>query len=233
MNCDDAFDALTDPAQIDAESLDRHLAGCPRCRELKQVLEPALSLLCGELPVEPTFAREPPNGLSEDGLGAPMPGPFLSTEAIALAESVAQQLTSHRAAKRAATAGSFPIRRVLAIAARSTALVLLGALAVFLVDQNRQSGHSTTPAIAPPIRGQSCTRKDVAKDANGKQDASSVILSCVACHSKKGRSTERGVPTLQFWPPRPDANRIILVTTEMCRPSERQTRPGLFVPSLV
>jgi len=233
MNCDEAFDALTDPAQTDAESLARHLADCPRCRELKLVLEPALSLLCGELPAERPYAWDSPDELSKDGFGAQKPVPFLSTEAVALAESVAQQLTSHRAAKCATSNGFFPVRRGLAIAARSTALVLLGALAVLCFDQQSRSGRPVVPAAAPLIRGQSCTRGEIAKDSDGKQDARNVILSCVECHLKKGRSAGQRVPTLQFWPPRPAANRIILVTTEMCRPSERERQRCLFLPSMV
>src|ERR1700722_16410360 len=52
MNCDDVFDALTDPALSQKAAPDAPLAHCPRCRQLQQVLEPARSLLCGELPAE-------------------------------------------------------------------------------------------------------------------------------------------------------------------------------------
>ena len=52
MNCDDVFEALTDPALSQSAELERHLANCPRCRQLQQVLEPARSLLCGDLPAE-------------------------------------------------------------------------------------------------------------------------------------------------------------------------------------
>ncbi len=44
MNCDQAFESLTDPAQRDATALQRHLHDCPRCRDLADALEPALQL---------------------------------------------------------------------------------------------------------------------------------------------------------------------------------------------
>ena len=44
MNCDQAFESLTDPALRDATALQRHLHDCPRCRDLADALEPALHL---------------------------------------------------------------------------------------------------------------------------------------------------------------------------------------------
>jgi hypothetical protein len=44
MNCDQAFDYLTNPQLRDAEELQAHFSTCPRCRNLADVLEPALGL---------------------------------------------------------------------------------------------------------------------------------------------------------------------------------------------
>lgn len=44
MNCDQAFESLTDPDQRNAAALQRHLHDCPRCRDLADALEPALQL---------------------------------------------------------------------------------------------------------------------------------------------------------------------------------------------
>ena len=38
MNCDQAFDFLTDSSRRDSETLARHLASCARCRQLKETL---------------------------------------------------------------------------------------------------------------------------------------------------------------------------------------------------
>ncbi|MBI1310419.1 hypothetical protein GC176_03860 [bacterium] len=44
MNCDLAFDCLTDATRRDAPELAAHLATCPRCRDMADALEPALDL---------------------------------------------------------------------------------------------------------------------------------------------------------------------------------------------
>jgi hypothetical protein len=44
MNCDQAFDCLTDSRRRHSAELERHLAACPRCRQMHDTLEPALDL---------------------------------------------------------------------------------------------------------------------------------------------------------------------------------------------
>ena len=44
MNCDQAFDALTSRAASENEALSSHLDACPRCRDMADVLSPALEL---------------------------------------------------------------------------------------------------------------------------------------------------------------------------------------------
>lgn len=45
MNCDHAFDCLTDATRRESAELVAHLAQCPRCRDMAEALEPALDLL--------------------------------------------------------------------------------------------------------------------------------------------------------------------------------------------
>src|SRR5689334_17311931 len=45
MTCDEAFDALTDVTRARSEELERHLGHCPRCQQMREVLQPALALL--------------------------------------------------------------------------------------------------------------------------------------------------------------------------------------------
>ena len=54
MNCDQAFDAMTDPDRDDSPLLDEHLADCPRCRQMYATLEPALGLF--DVPDDETTA---------------------------------------------------------------------------------------------------------------------------------------------------------------------------------
>ena len=44
MNCDQAFDSMTDNRLRGSSELHAHFATCPRCRDLADVLEPALGL---------------------------------------------------------------------------------------------------------------------------------------------------------------------------------------------
>ncbi len=44
MNCDEAFEHLTDPNLRDHQELRWHLELCPRCRQMKEILDPALEL---------------------------------------------------------------------------------------------------------------------------------------------------------------------------------------------
>lgn len=44
MNCDLAFDLMTDASRDDSPALHTHLDGCPRCRQMYETLSPALGL---------------------------------------------------------------------------------------------------------------------------------------------------------------------------------------------
>ncbi|MGZ0170463.1 MAG: hypothetical protein ACKVHE_12965 [Planctomycetales bacterium] len=44
MNCDQAFDALTNNYLRNSDVLIQHLDGCPRCRDMADMLDPALDL---------------------------------------------------------------------------------------------------------------------------------------------------------------------------------------------
>ncbi len=45
MNCDTAFDLMTDAEGAGSLALANHLAGCPRCRQMQETLAPALEFL--------------------------------------------------------------------------------------------------------------------------------------------------------------------------------------------
>jgi hypothetical protein len=68
MNCDQAFDCLTDPQRRAAPELARHLDACPRCRQMAETLSPAIEMLSGPVPpwmmAEPTTRTAAPTALS-------------------------------------------------------------------------------------------------------------------------------------------------------------------------
>lgn len=71
MNCDDAFEYMTDVTRQDAGDLQWHLDMCPRCRRMKETLEPALSLLTMDPPeMPPSHEPVPPMSRVDELLGA-------------------------------------------------------------------------------------------------------------------------------------------------------------------
>jgi len=230
MNCDDVFEALTDPAQYDAAhspsaQLAEHLAKCPRCRQLQQVLEPALSLLCGDLPAE----RVPAVGSRDETPDDVRPTPLPSGEAVGLAEAIAAQLKASGSGESVRPRDAFAGRRFVAAILRGAALILFGALAMYcLGPRDRDSDSPSAPAVVPPVApANSCTRMDLQRKGRASQDARRVILSCVACHLKEGEPRTKPASATLFWPPRGTATHISLDTAngEGSRAS-REARKG-------
>ncbi len=210
MNCDDVFDALTDPALSQSAALDAHLAHCPRCRQLQQVLEPARSLLCGELPAELPGLDE-----SADEPSFPkQPAPLLSVEAVGLAETIAAQLTANSGksrpprrpfARRAFVVGRSAVRR--SCSSGCWPFIASG-------SRNGDSDLHALPAVVPSTT-KTCTRLDLQKKDQPPQDARRVILSCVGCHMNDGPERRQPASTSLFWPPRHTAPSIRMARAEM------------------
>jgi len=215
MNCDEAFDALTDPVSADAAELAKHLLKCPRCRELKQVLEPALSLLCGELPAEPAM----PGALPSEGRGNDHAGSsqrsFLSVEAIGVAEAAAARLASQSAPSGSRPVVRLPGHRISGRALQGLLCAALGGLAVFCIGLwNAKSDVAPQPSLAPGlIPAGVCTRNAVPQKATQpRENARAVILSCVACHLRDHQPRIEPLPTSLFQSPRRAADRVLLAS---------------------
>ena len=145
MNCDDVFDALTDPSLSESRTaqLEAHLAGCPRCRQLREVIEPARSLLCGELPIERVPGSEHPSDTGRMSEKRPL----LTLESVGMAEAIASQLAAG-SRKNRPRRWSLANPRLLAVV-RGTALVLFGAVAVYCLEpRDRESDlHARRPSL--------------------------------------------------------------------------------------
>jgi hypothetical protein len=209
MNCDDVFEALTDPALSQSTALDAHLANCPRCRQMQQVLEPARSLLCGELPAELPGM----DASADEGSFSKQPAPVLSVDAVGLAETIAAQLTANSGKSRPPRR-PFARRAFFIGALRSAAFVLFGMLAVYCLSvRNGESDSQTLPAVVPGT-AKTCTRLDLQKKGQPPQDARRVILSCVGCHMNDGPHNRQSTSTSLFWPPRHSVRTIRLAGAE-------------------
>ncbi len=214
MNCDEAFDALTDPACADAAELADHLLNCRRCRELKQVLEPALSLLCGDLPAEPAMTGALPNeGRGNDHAVASQKS-FLSVEAISVAEAAAARLASLSAPSAGRPVVRLPGHRISGRAVQGVLCAALGGLAVFCIGLwVGKSDVARQPSLVPGvIPAGVCTRNAVPQKATQtRENARAVILSCVACHLRDHQPRIEPLPTSLFPSPRRAGDRVLLV----------------------
>jgi hypothetical protein len=183
MNCDEAFDALTDPTESNHSALKWHLEFCPRCREMQEVLAPALAMFSGDpqgaldsaFPsprhLESPSERESRLPPTENG-NRSRSKPFLTTEAVRVAEQTARALR--------------PARKPAAIRFLMVGVVcLLTALGVFFAI------HATSEPGAPPsnatMLADKClwTERDDStptQPAGERGSSRWVVLSCVACH---------------------------------------------------
>jgi hypothetical protein len=212
MNCDDVFDALTEPALSpgDTAELEAHLAGCRRCRQLREVIEPARSLLCGELPIELVPGQPLPH---ERGTVSGAKS-LLTIESVGQAEAIASQLAA-RGRKNLPPRRSFSNPRFLS-AVRGAALVLFGALAVYcLGPRDRDNDLHAIPAVVPaPLSPNICTRLDFQREKSSSRNAQQVVLTCVACHMKDGGAQLAPAATSRFWPSRRTVLSIHLAIAE-------------------
>ena len=168
MNCDQAFDAMTDPCEIDSPELSFHLASCTRCRQMFETLEPALGLF--NAPVD-ADAREYER---QDTQALMSP--------VQMAEQVAARLSASGLSTRTRTSR----RRLLGTIFSATALGLLLCLSLTLI---LSGPHSSSPVMA-----QECTWINRSL-FSGKESASVVTSTCVTCHSdqRSGNPNEKSV----------------------------------------
>ena len=173
ITCDEAFEALTDPHAIAQPALERHLAACARCRELREVLEPALALFAGEAPVEAACPgeREPSADRGGSIVSPALPAsPLLSPAAVLAADQAARRLSArHR-------------RRSVSPAAlvRTAAVFLVGVATAFGVATIGGDDPHGPAAIAPAAG--TCLWTTAGQPESQPSRAEDVILSCVACH---------------------------------------------------
>lgn len=184
MNCDEAFDCLTDPARRDGDELKWHLDLCPRCRQMKDVLSPALDLIAPAQDAEEFGALS--HSVDESGLdlekASPRPA-TLSAESLRLAERTAADL-----ARR--SRGPRQLRRRFGSITRFVAIFLLGAvITLSATTWSNRRDRDRNAASGPPTRNDCLwVQHDQQAKAGPSRTSRQVVLSCVDCHL--GRSFE-------------------------------------------
>jgi hypothetical protein len=171
MTCDDAFDALTDPLLRDDAALRSHLEGCPRCRQMEEVLQPALAALAPLSSAGGSFS------VSEEPSA-----PFLTPDLIAEAEAAARALTPRPAV--ASQGGSN--RRAFDWRMTTLSLVFVFCVSALPFVAAAWNTH-VTPAAACLWKQRPGTEIAAAGTTDPAETASQrVVLTCVACHLPTG-----------------------------------------------
>lgn len=179
MNCDEAFEFLTDNHLRHHPALQRHLDRCPRCREMQLTLEPALTLF--------DRATEGDEFVALDHNPIPEPAapntvwdaPWRSQPGDSAPTTIAR---SRAHTHETSGEGPFWNRRILGVAVRYAAVFIAGALMTF-------------GAISNPLRAQSCLWRQHQQHLAeiNRSQPETVVLACVDCHRQLSnvRTAER------------------------------------------
>ena len=203
MNCDQAFEYLTDRSRCDSPELHAHWAICPRCRQMRETLSPALASFGAGGMIEASYQEsdsEHTLDVSSAPWASPEPHAFLSLEAVHVAEAAARQLSR----RHARTSNR---HRTVAVMARYAAVFIIGMITVADLGALKTE-ESTGPLAFFGHPGEACTRpvndvsappatgvwvspearKSLSQEqagtlvAGNAALAKSVVLSCMACH---------------------------------------------------
>ena len=162
MNCDDAFDLMTDMQQCRDPRLATHLRACARCREMQATLSPVLEWL-----TETPMADEPEVERATNG--RPL---LLTAQALQLAEQATRRLP-RRQQPRVAW-----LRQLLTITIVAIGGVAAGAFAI-----ERAPGREQPAVLASDQLLTACLWNTPGKrDDLPDQTVRGVVASCILCH---------------------------------------------------
>ena len=162
MNCDQAFERLTDPAASTDAGLVRHLEQCPRCQAMQQTLSPALDWM--------TSASR--DDFSESTRGWDRSGsPLLTEESVAIALEISRRQTRQRSFHAA--------RKGLGIAL----VAMFGmALGVLVIGNPQKPAHApVSNSLSTPVTACLWPRRE-GEALVPAENAQAVVDSCIACH---------------------------------------------------
>jgi len=184
VNCDQAFDLLTDPSHPRRAALQDHLSDCPRCRQMQEVLAPALELF-----------ESGAQSMHERADSTDRQPALLSSETLQLADQAANELITSRSTMSQSRLAS---RRSFFVAcSRYAAVFLLGASAALGFAISR-SGEGETPI--QPQASQCIWKKSSAGEREVQVRPRQLVNSCVACHAQD-KLARPGIPLDEFSTP--------------------------------
>lgn len=184
MNCDQAFDCLTDRQKRDSGDLLEHLSECPRCRDMAELLEPAVDLLAdvadSNFEVDPYEPGRPGDNSYRDSIDSEASQPKRATSS--RVERLSSRIASRPWMKQPGMKASRH-RDSLRIAAF---LMCIAVLSAAMVNVGRDD-ESNALAISLPADCQRSTPTEAGPD--------SVVAGCVACHLRM--ESLAGLPTVR------------------------------------
>lgn len=164
MTCDEAFDRLTDPAGASDNLLQTHLAECPRCRDMAELLRPALDL------IQSPDADGLSLGIRRDDDEFARPALAHQNASASDASSVFHAIPRPWLSDRHYAPHADRLRLL-------TFLLLVGMLTAGIAGISRdQQSQSPQLAITLPV--------DCQRSEKPSRPADTVIAGCVACHVK-------------------------------------------------
>lgn len=175
MNCDDAFDALTDPQRRGDSELQQHLARCARCRQMEETLSPALHLF------EVDQAEGEPSQY-----GAAVPSAAPESAAPHALQSRSRNVARRGIRRSAGRPASRTRSHLLAVAV--TAVLVLGIASSW---KSPNSGITPLPRLASQIEDCSWLRPETIGARARETAAAHVVAGCVTCHLAEGGSAAR------------------------------------------
>ncbi len=167
MNCDQAFDALTDNNLRGSNELIQHLDSCPRCRDMADMLDPALDLFTDVVEASGEFEA----AATTDNFGNEYSDNAESAPASEQAPSTRPR-TAHRPWMCTVSRRAASQRDGLRVAAF---LMLIAAMMAAMVNVERADRNHAV-AISLPA--------DCQRSATTESSADNVVAGCVACHLK-------------------------------------------------
>lgn len=179
MNCDQAFDCLTDSGRRHSAQLEEHLAHCGRCRQMQETLEPALDLF-DELVPEPD-------------LSARAATQTLAPESVRVAEQAASRLLA---------AGTQPPVRRRSPVWRYAAAAMIGAALMGLMGSINKAhspvAEGSAEAVVPDVEPSKCPWQLKAFDRGVYPTKTALALACVNCHRGQGTPIDAGAQPISI-----------------------------------
>ncbi|MBS0265288.1 MAG: hypothetical protein JSS02_25365 [Planctomycetes bacterium] len=187
MNCDTAFDLMTDSEGCHSRALVQHLESCPRCRQMLDALSPALDFLAEDTECELDALPDSTSSHALDLHACPA-----SAESLQIVRQASARLEYRSGPSSART------RRTWGQSIKYAAAFAAGVFLASVVLFPRERATSVVPT--------ECTRFQLASAESTRSSAETLQLaqSCAICHQssdpgQKEHSSDRSRPLDGSW----------------------------------